>query len=134
MDTLYERGLAPLPKSENKEKLVRRYHEQFHWPLTAAMLLLLAEMFLPERKKSKVQKSLQTATKSKVETPAIVALIAILLLPVAAKASLAGALRDYKSGQLHERAVGIFTAGGNPDERPAAGFQRGRGGVSRDEF
>jgi tetratricopeptide (TPR) repeat protein len=29
--------------------LVRRYHEQFHWPLAAAMLLLLAEMFLPER-------------------------------------------------------------------------------------
>jgi Ca-activated chloride channel family protein len=55
IDTLYERGLAPLPKSEGKERLVRRYHEQFHWPLAAAMLLLLAEMFLPERKKSKVQ-------------------------------------------------------------------------------
>ena len=50
MDTLYERGLAPLPKSEGKERLVRRYHEQFHWPLAAAMLLLLAEMFLPERR------------------------------------------------------------------------------------
>ena len=53
MDTLYERGLAPLPNSESKEKLVRRYHEQFHWPLTAALLLLLAEMFLPERKREK---------------------------------------------------------------------------------
>ena len=126
MDTLYEHGLAPLPKSENKEKLVRRYHEQFHWPLTAAMLLLLAEMFLPERKKSKVQKSLQTATKSKVETPAIVALIAILLLPVAAKASLAERAARLQIRELHERTVGIFTAGGNPDERPAAGFQRGR--------
>jgi Ca-activated chloride channel family protein len=50
IDTLYERGLAPLPKSEGKERLVRRYHEQFHWPLAAAILLLLAEMFLPERR------------------------------------------------------------------------------------
>jgi Ca-activated chloride channel family protein len=50
IDTLYERGLAPLPKSEGKERLVRRYHEQFHWPLVAAILLLLAEMFLPERR------------------------------------------------------------------------------------
>ena len=51
IDTLYERGLAPLPKSEGRERLVRRYHEQFHWPLAPAMLLLLAELFLPERKK-----------------------------------------------------------------------------------
>ena len=50
IDTLYERGLAPLPKSEGKERLVRRYHEQFHWPLAAAILLLLAEMFLLERR------------------------------------------------------------------------------------
>ena len=50
MDTLYERGLAPLPKSEGSEKLIRHYHEQFHWPLAAAILLLLAEMFLPERR------------------------------------------------------------------------------------
>ena len=57
IDTLYERGLAPLPKSEGRERLVRRYHEQFHWPLAAAMLLLLAELFLPERKKSTVQTS-----------------------------------------------------------------------------
>ena len=45
------------------EKLIRRYHEQFQWPLAAAILLLLAEMFLPERKreketaKSKVQRT-----------------------------------------------------------------------------
>ena len=52
MGTLYERGLAPLPKSEGVEKLVRRYHEQFHWPLAIAMLLLLAEMFFPERRSS----------------------------------------------------------------------------------
>ena len=50
MDTLYERGLAPLPKSESSEMLVRRYHEQYHWPLAAAVLLLLAEMFWPERR------------------------------------------------------------------------------------
>src|SRR4029077_19452807 len=44
MDTLYERGLAPLPKTESQEKLVKRYHEQYHWPLALAMALLAAEM------------------------------------------------------------------------------------------
>ena len=51
--TLYERGLEPLPKSEGREKLVKRYHEQFQWPLAAAILLLLAEMFLPERRRAR---------------------------------------------------------------------------------
>ena len=92
ISTLYERGLAPLPKSESKEKTVRRYHEQFQWPLAAAILLLLAEFFLPER-------SLRTATKSKAAAVAT-ALFAILLLPVVANASPTSALRDYKSGNF----------------------------------
>jgi len=91
MDTLYERGLAPLPKSEGKEKLIRRYHEQFQWPLAAAILLLLVEIFLPER-------SWQTATKPKGKAAAIAALIAILFLPIAAPASPSDALREYNTG------------------------------------
>jgi Ca-activated chloride channel family protein len=90
MDTLYERGLAPLPKSEGVTRTLRRYHEQFQWPLAIAILLLLAEMFLPER-------SLQTATKSRGKAAAIAALIGILFLPIAAKASPSSALQDYKS-------------------------------------
>jgi Ca-activated chloride channel homolog len=95
MDVLYNRGLAPLPKSEGEEKMIRRYHEQFQWPLGAAILLLLAEMFLPERRnvKSKVQ-----SPKSKVEAPMVAALVGILLLPVASKASPSSALQDYKAG------------------------------------
>ncbi|HXR05159.1 MAG TPA: VWA domain-containing protein [Verrucomicrobiae bacterium] len=53
MDTLYEKGIAPLPESESQERLVRRYHEQFRWPLLAAICLLLGEMFLPERKRER---------------------------------------------------------------------------------
>jgi Ca-activated chloride channel homolog len=86
MDTLYERGLAPLPKSEGKEKLIRRYHEQFQWPLGAAILLLLVEIFLPERKKFKV------------ETAAVAILITFLFLPIAANASPSDALREYNTG------------------------------------
>jgi Ca-activated chloride channel family protein len=95
MDTLYERGLAPLPKSESSEMLVRRYHEQYHWPLAAAILLLLAEMLLPERKKSKVQ-----SPKSKVQSATGAALVAILLMPTVVKASPSSAMRDYNSGNF----------------------------------
>src|SRR5256714_11938434 len=36
METLYDKGIGTLPKSETSEKLVRRYHERYHWPLAAA--------------------------------------------------------------------------------------------------
>src|SRR5207302_8730658 len=51
IDNLYRDWLAPLPKSESKEKLVKRYHERFHWPLAAAIVLLVSEMLFPERKR-----------------------------------------------------------------------------------
>jgi Ca-activated chloride channel family protein len=100
MDTLYERGLEPLPKSESSEKLIRRYHEQFQWPLAIAILLLLAEIFLPERSSQTANKSKIQSPKSKVETAASAILIALLFLPVAANASPASALSDYKSGNF----------------------------------
>jgi len=95
MDTLYERGLAPLPKSENKEKLVRRYHEQFHWPLAAAILLLLTEMFLPERKREKKPATLLAKT-----GVTVVAALVVCVLPNSLFASPAAALHDYQSGNF----------------------------------
>jgi len=122
IDTLYEHGLAPLPKSEGKERLVRRYHEQFQWPLAAAILLLLAEMFLPERR-SLSSRLVSTKQSEGGSFPAkagptrrepngglkravpeagvpIATLVALLGLAVCgnASASPASALREYKSG------------------------------------
>ena len=51
IDTLYDEGLAKLPKSQHQEKFVRRYHERYHWFLAVAIVLLLAEMLFPERKR-----------------------------------------------------------------------------------
>lgn len=111
INTLYERGLEPLPKSEGKEKLVRRYHEQFHWPLAVAILLLLTEMFLPERKRE--QKILNNdlphpgplPTEREKRSPIsgmAGALAVFAMLGVAGKtfASPADALRDYQAGNF----------------------------------
>jgi Ca-activated chloride channel family protein len=91
IQTLYERGLAPLPKTEGQERLIRRYHEQFRWPLGLALLLLLAEFLVPER-------SLRTATKSKVAAGVVAALAGFLVLPATAKASPADAFKAYQAG------------------------------------
>lgn len=59
-ETLYERGLAPLPKSEFNAKLMQRHHERFYWPLGIAVVLLILEMFLPERQKVRRPASVNT--------------------------------------------------------------------------
>jgi len=97
MDVLYDRGLAPLPKSEGRERLVRRYHEQYHWPLALAMLLLLAELFLPERQ-SPTRRNEGKTTNNQQPTNAIAVAIGLLLFPEALSASPASALREYQSG------------------------------------
>jgi Ca-activated chloride channel homolog len=49
IETLYEKGLAPLPKVDYSARLVRQYHERFHWPLGLAILLLMVEILVPDR-------------------------------------------------------------------------------------
>jgi Ca-activated chloride channel family protein len=51
VDTLYRDWLAPLPKTDSEEKLIKQPHERYHWPLALAILLLVAEILLPERKR-----------------------------------------------------------------------------------
>ena len=95
MDVLYDRGLAPLPKSEVKEKLIRRYHEQFYWPLTIAILLLLAEMFFPERIRGS-----KSAVSKVGAAPAALLLLALCAWPHSVGAAPSDALRAYRSGNF----------------------------------
>jgi Ca-activated chloride channel family protein len=98
IETLYERGLAPLPKSEGRERLIRNYHEQFQWPLTAALLLLLTEMFLPERKSNRAKRSNLQPPTSNIQTLGMVTVMALLMGSHSAFASPAAALHDYNTG------------------------------------
>ncbi len=99
MDLLYSRGLEPLPKTEGQGKMIRQYHQQFFWPLTAAIVLLLLETFLPERKQVGTP---TPAGGRRVSAPVSAAalLLALMLLPFAVQASPASALRDYQSGDF----------------------------------
>jgi len=100
IDTLYEKGLAPLPKSEGQEKLVKRMYERYHWPLGAAILLLLIELLMPERKRVKEAKgqSLKSNVKAVATTAAL--LVAALILPTTIMASPAAALKAYNAGNF----------------------------------
>lgn len=96
MDTLYNDGLAPMPKSEGMAKSVQRYHERYRWPLAVAIALLLVEMILPERKREVVRPPVAVSTAAKVAA----LLLALLLLPQWAGASPKSALAEYNSGNF----------------------------------
>lgn len=92
MEILYEKGLAPLPTTEKSSKLMKRLKEQYYWPLAFAIVLLVGELFTPERRK-KAQPPVGGLPKS------AVALLAVLLTTPALHASPAKALKQYQSGK-----------------------------------
>ena len=101
IDTLYEKGLAPLPKSEGQEKLVKRFHERYHWPLAAAILLLLVEILLPERRATSRREKQSEPKRAEAALSAPTAtILALLLLPSLALASPGSALQAYNAGKF----------------------------------
>jgi Ca-activated chloride channel family protein len=91
MDTIYNQCLAAIPKGDQNARLTKQYHEQFRWPLALAVLLLLTEMFVPDRRRAPGGR------------PAAGVATAVVLLLAGAgslQASPAGALKAYNAGKF----------------------------------
>ncbi len=99
MDMVYQRGIAPLPKTDSKEKLVRQYLERYHWPLLAAIIFLMIEMLYPERKRGAAPKPAEALSKVPAVAGRALPLVVLLGFSAAALASPSSALRNYQSGQ-----------------------------------
>lgn len=117
MEQLYTTGLAPLPKSEGQEKLVKRYFERYHWPLAAAILVLFVEMLLPHRKRERAGKKETVETSSPRSTSGpglkpeaagagegarVALLVGLVAWSFTAGASPASALKNYREGKWDE--------------------------------
>jgi len=104
MEALYQRSLAPLPKSESKEAFVKRPYERYYWPLLVGIILLIAEMFFPERKDARQAgaEGQPSAGGASAVTAAVAAFAALTIFPAATSASPASAMRDYKAGKFAE--------------------------------
>lgn len=122
IDSLYDDRLASLPKSQHREKFIRRYHERYYWPLAAAIALLLIEMLSPERPRERPAKRPRAAKGVRSRSPgaaptspassmlqaqssflALLSLSSLLLCaPATALASPSSALREYKAGNFDQ--------------------------------
>jgi Ca-activated chloride channel family protein len=102
MDMLYERGLAPLPKSESSVKMFQHFQERFHWPLAIALALLIAEMFMPDRSRRRSSRATSVSAATSTGFMETVAVVLLLALPLVAYGSPASALREYNEGKFQE--------------------------------
>src|ERR1041385_810135 len=127
IDTLYRDHLAPLPKSESGEKLVRRYHERYHWPLALALIFLVVEMLMPERKSPRSRGSSrsdvdrlslseprraavnsgrngrsQPGRERNLAVTTAAMLVLLAFIPATAGASPSSALREYNAGKYDQ--------------------------------
>jgi len=99
MRTLYEARLAPLPKSDLSARLLRQYHERFQWPLSFAILLLVAELFLPQRRKA-FRPPAKPAPAGR--WSGVTSALLVLLVSGSAQASSRTALRAFNEGRFKD--------------------------------
>lgn len=99
METLYEQGLAALPKTESSSKFVQRFQERYQWPLAIVIALLIMEWLLqgvPVKEKSVTT----VAAKGGKAGPRVAtAALVICLTANVASASPAQARRSFESGE-----------------------------------
>lgn len=101
MATLYERGLAPLPRLDAGRRTFRQFHERFQWPLAAALGLLVFEALLPDQRRRRGR-----VRAARREHPTLrgvaagTALVLLLAVSPRAEASAGAALRDYRRGEF----------------------------------
>jgi Ca-activated chloride channel homolog len=130
IDVLYQKGLAPLPKSDSQEKWVKRAREQYHWPLALAILLLIAEMLFPERKRETAPAAAATPAKLALVPAALL----LLLLPAAAYGSPSSALREYRSGKYDEALKDFEQAIEKKNDDPRLHFNAGTAAYRGGQF
>ena len=104
IDTLYDQGLAKLPKSQHQEKLVRRYHEQLSLAAGGGDCLVAGRDALPgaQAGAAKPKPATAAARSSGPIRGAATLLLLLLLSPTALQGSPASALREYKAGKYEQ--------------------------------
>ena len=50
MDSLVRRGIAQLNEKQDAERMSREPIERYQWPLTAGIILIVATIFISERR------------------------------------------------------------------------------------
>jgi Ca-activated chloride channel family protein len=103
LDTIYQERLRLVPKSEMEQRMERIPLERFEWPLGFALVLLVSEFFLGERRRVKPVRPPAAAVRklnpaSKVSSWVLAGLMSFHLLPEATAAETLDPRMIYNKG------------------------------------
>lgn len=100
IETLFEheRGLRSLPKSDLSAKFVQHYFERYQWPLSLALLCLIAEVVLPFPQRARRAEAAGEAAAAQAGLRRAFPLLCLLALPGTCPAGAAAAQRHYEQG------------------------------------
>lgn len=99
METLYEQGLAGLPKAESSAKFVQRFQERFQWPLAIVILLLAIEWLWQGMPAPKQPQAVATPASQRKAVMAAVSVLVFGLVVNSVNASPAQARRAFEAGE-----------------------------------
>jgi Ca-activated chloride channel homolog len=101
MRRLYEQGLASLPRGEQSSRMFEKKKERFQWPLALAILCLLLEMFIPDRRPAPAHQSNRPLSTSVLWSAATrLLLLGFFLAPL--HGSPRSAFRKFNSGEYSQ--------------------------------
>jgi Ca-activated chloride channel family protein len=99
LDTIYQRVLAEAPKQEFATRMQRIPIERYQWPLGLALALVVGEVLLGERRRSRVAMAAPRAVRA---LASVAPLLGVLLLATTAFASPRDAEKAYAAGAYDE--------------------------------
>jgi Ca-activated chloride channel homolog len=132
VETLVNNGLSPLTRSDQASRLIRRFHEQFHWPLGLAIAFLLIESLLSERRRAP-RSAIAPARPNSMDTRIAAGFVALLLIPAYA-ASPAQALKQFEAGAFEEAEASYQELLQQRGPDPRLHYNRGTAAYRRGDF
>lgn len=108
LNTIYQEKLRLVPKSEMDQRTEKIPLERFEWPLGAAIILLLLEFFITDRRRAKKVRSLPSAARRKKIVPQVTVLVAMAFI-LSGASDFAGATQD--SRRVYNEGTEAYTKG-----------------------
>ncbi len=136
LDEIYNRYIAPLPKQNMEERREKVPIERFEWPLAMALLLLVWEFLINERKPAAAEAALPAPGRTAIRRrsrpnsvaaalPALLGLLVVAAPGIVRASDAATAERDYQSGNYQDALDHYKQATENQPDRSDLQFNLG---------
>lgn len=111
LNTIYQEKLRLVPKTERDQRMERIPLERFEWPLGAAILLLLLEFFIADRRRPKKPRVLPSAARRHKITPQTTAVLVIGFIVSSAMDSPAAEAVSPDPRKIYNEGTEAYTKG-----------------------